>query len=148
MTGAADLGLTIVDRVWRDTRETGLRWFDAELQRLKGELILVQGKRTARTRAAASFHRALEIADAQGARFYELRAATSLARLCRGRRNEGDARAALERVLAGFTEGFETAELRAAADCLQTLAARRAWKYVATQRGAAPPKKRWPQALA
>jgi DNA-binding winged helix-turn-helix (wHTH) protein len=122
MTATADLGLAIVDRVWRDLRETGLRWLDAELQRLKGELILLQGRRTARTQAAASFHRALEIARAQGARFYELRAATSLARLCRGHRNQGDARGALERIYAEFTEGFETPDLQAAAACLHAVA--------------------------
>jgi tetratricopeptide (TPR) repeat protein len=111
MTGTADLGLAIVDRVWRDTRETGLRWFDAELQRLKGELILVQGRRTARTQAAASFRRALVSAHAQGARFYELRAATSMARIWREQGKHAAARDVLGPVYASFTEGFDTGDL-------------------------------------
>jgi hypothetical protein len=118
MARAPDQGLAMIDRVWRDTHQTGLRWFDAELQRLKGELILLQGRRAARRGAAACFERALALAHEQGARFYELRAATSLARLCRGRPNEGGARAGLARVYAEFAEGFDTPDLRAAAAAL------------------------------
>jgi DNA-binding winged helix-turn-helix (wHTH) protein/tetratricopeptide (TPR) repeat protein len=118
IAGAVDEGLAMVQRIWEDMRPAGLRWDDAELQRLKGELILLQGKRDARAEAAACFRRALDIANEQGGRFYELRAATSLAWLWRGRRDEGAAREALERVYAGFTEGFETPDLRAAAACL------------------------------
>jgi predicted ATPase len=118
--GAADEGLRMAEEVWQSTRASGVRWYDAELQRLRGELILLQGKRDARAEAAACFRRALAIAHQQGARFCELRSATSLARLCRGRRNERDVRATLERVYLGFTEGLETPDLRAAEECLRT----------------------------
>jgi len=114
ITGAADQGLAMAERIWNDTRPTGVRWYDAELQRLKGELILLQGEPDAHPAAAACFERALEISREQGNRLYELRAATSLARLCRGRRDERHARATLERVYAAFTEGFDTNDLRAA----------------------------------
>ena len=117
--GAANEGLRMAEEVWQSTRASGVRWYDAELQRLRGELILLQGKRDARTEAAACFRRALEIAHQQGARFCELRSATSLARLCRGRRNEPSVRATLERVYLGFTEGLETPDLRAAEECLR-----------------------------
>jgi DNA-binding winged helix-turn-helix (wHTH) protein/tetratricopeptide (TPR) repeat protein len=115
LVGAADEGLAMVERVWNETRPTGLRWYDAELQRLKGELTLLQHKPDAQAAAAACFERALEIAREQNNRLYELRAATSLARLCRNGRDERRARATLERVYAAFTEGFDTNDLRAAA---------------------------------
>jgi predicted ATPase len=115
----SDCGTTLVDRVWRETRHTGLRWFDAELQRLNGELLLVQGAGGARAQAATAFRRALAIAREQGARLYELRAATSMLRLCRGGRAERAAHAALARVYAEVTEGRETPDLRTAAACLR-----------------------------
>ena len=119
MAGIPAEGIAMVERTWRDTRDGGLRLHDAELQRVKGELLLLQGEPDARAEAETCFHAALEIAREQSARLYELRAATSLARLCRGRRNESDARAALARVYAGFTEGFDTPDLRAALECLR-----------------------------
>lgn len=122
MAGTVDLGLTVVETVWRDTRESGLRWYDAELRRLEGELILLRGGRHAHAEAAARFHDALGIAQAQGGRFYELRAATSLARLEHGRRNESGARDNLARLYGSFTEGFSTAPLRDAAECLRECA--------------------------
>jgi ATP/maltotriose-dependent transcriptional regulator MalT len=118
MAGRADEGLAMADQVWRDTRHTGLRWYDAELQRLRGELLLLRGTNRARTEAMAAFRRALAIAREQGARFYELRAATSLVHLCRGGGNGHAAHARLACVYAEFTEGLGTPHLRAAAECL------------------------------
>jgi DNA-binding winged helix-turn-helix (wHTH) protein/tetratricopeptide (TPR) repeat protein len=119
MAGLADEGLAMVDHIWEETRHTGLRWYDAELRRLRGELILLQGTDGARAAAMAAFHGALAIAREQGARFYELRAATSLVRLCGGGRNERDTHATLARVYAAFSEGFATPDLRAADTCLR-----------------------------
>jgi predicted ATPase len=112
--------LGVLETVWRDTRKSGLRWYDAELQRLKGELILSRGKTTASAEAVECFRRAIAIARNQGGSLYELRAALSLVRLGDGRRNQGDALAALERAYAGFTEGLLTPDLRAAAELLRS----------------------------
>ncbi len=86
MASLPDEGLAMAERVWDDTRPTGLRWYDAELQRLKGELILLRGSRGARPQAAACFQQARQIARQQGARLYERRAASSLAQLDHGPR--------------------------------------------------------------
>jgi predicted ATPase len=99
-------GLAIADR-------SGERYFEAELYRLKGELLL---QRTVPTEAEAeaAFLRALEIARRQGAKSFELRAALSLCRLRRRRGGDEGALALLRNVYAWFTEGFDTADHREA----------------------------------
>jgi len=97
--------------------------FDAELFRLRGELQLAEGgDLDLRQRAAeASFRRAIELAQRQETRSLELRATTSLCRLLRDRGAGGAARALLAGILATFTEGHETADLRTAKALLDTL---------------------------
>jgi hypothetical protein len=68
-------------------------------------------RRARRDEAAARYHRALAIAREQGARSFELRAATSLARLWRDQGKRAEARALLAPVYATFTEGFGTRDL-------------------------------------
>jgi predicted ATPase len=107
--------------------ETGQLHFDAELHRLKGEILLrmaddpEEGVGDAPL-AEECFQRALEIARAQEARSFELRAATSLARLWRDRGNRAAARDLLAPVHAWFTEGFETGDLIDAEALLRDLA--------------------------
>ena len=90
--------------------ETGQHFWDAGLYHLKGELLLDTDPANS-AEAEALFCRALDIARAQEAKSFELRAATSLARLwqCQGKRAE--ARALLAPVYAWFTEGFDTGDL-------------------------------------
>jgi predicted ATPase len=112
----------------RGTVETGLAvsaqggqaFFDAELLRLEGEILLAAGG--APTDAEALFNRALEIARAQEAKSFELRAATSLARLLRDKDKHADARDLLAPVHAWFTEGFDTGDLKDAKALLDELA--------------------------
>jgi predicted ATPase len=100
---------------------SGARGWDTEIHRLRGEL-------TGRlpypdpAKAEESFRTALAIAREQGTRGYELRAATSLARLWlkQGRRDE--ARDLLAHVYGSFTEGFDTADLKEAKALLNELA--------------------------
>jgi predicted ATPase len=109
--GLTDEALQIVDR-------TGERWFAAELNRHKGQLLLRQG----RSEAAEEFYRkALSIAREQEAKLWELRAAASLARLrCdQGRRTE--AHDLLAPVYGWFTEGFDTPDLKEAKALLDEL---------------------------
>ena len=88
----------------------GTRWIEAELHRLHGELLLAQ--RTAETNEAeACFSRALAVAREQGAKMWELRAATSLARLWCDQGRRAAARELLAPLCARFTEGLDTPDL-------------------------------------
>ena len=89
--------------------QTGQPLFDADLHRLDGDLLLATGGTA--DEAAARYHRALAIAREQGARSFELRAATSLARLWRDQGKRAEARDLLAPVYATFTEGFATRDL-------------------------------------
>jgi predicted ATPase len=89
-------------------------WASAELLRLKGELLLLDGAPEAATVADDHFRQALDRARRQGALSWELRAATSLARLRRNQGQPADAVDVLKPVYNQFTEGFDTADLIAA----------------------------------
>jgi predicted ATPase len=97
------------------------RWLIAELLRVKGEILLWRGGPGAAPEAESHFQRALDLARQQGALSWELRAATSLARLWRDQARSKDARELLTSVYARFTEGFATADLRAARSLLEEL---------------------------
>jgi predicted ATPase len=92
------------------------------LLRVKGELLLSQGVQGAAAAAEDHFRRALDWARRQGALSWELRAATSLARLLRDRGRSVDAIAVLQSAYDRFTEGFDTADLKAAKALLDALA--------------------------
>jgi predicted ATPase/class 3 adenylate cyclase len=113
-------GLTVLAEAQALVEKTGERYFEAELQRLKGELLLVQSPDDP-AEAETCFHNALEIARRQHAKSLELRAAISLARLWQRQGKEGDARKLLNDVFAWFTEGFDTADLRDAQALLNEL---------------------------
>jgi predicted ATPase len=99
--------------------QTGQFFYDAELHRLDGDLVLATGG--ADDEAAARYHRARAIAREQGARSLELRAATSLARLWRDQGKRAEARALLAPIYEWFTEGFDTGDLIAAKALLDEL---------------------------
>jgi adenylate cyclase len=90
--------------------KTGECWWEAELHRLEGEILLATGDGNDGDRAEACFRRALEVAGRQRATSLELRAALSLSRLG----NSPDAHQLLRDVMGRFTEGHDTADLRAA----------------------------------
>ncbi len=94
-------------------RDEGL-WCVAELLRIKGELVLSEGGPDAAEAAQDHFRQALDWARRQGALSWELRAATSLARLWRDQNRTKAAREILAPVYDRFTEGFETTDLKAA----------------------------------
>ena len=99
--------------------QTGQPFYDADLHRLDGELLLATGGTA--DEAAARYHRALAIAREQGARSFELRAATSLARLWRDQGKRAEARDLLAPVYGWFTEGFDTRDLKEAKALLEEL---------------------------
>jgi predicted ATPase len=97
------------------------RWFEPEVHRIAGEIELLSPERDV-TRAEGLFQRALEIARAQQARSWELRAARSLARLWRDQGTRQEAHDLLAPVYAWFTEGFNTPDLIEAKALLDELA--------------------------
>jgi len=101
------------------TQET---WCEPEVHRIAGEIALLSPGRNS-SRAEASFERALAIARAQQARSWELRAATSLARLWGDQGKRHEALALLAPLRGWFTEGFDTLDLREAAALLDGLGA-------------------------
>jgi predicted ATPase len=107
-------GLTAIDEALEWTERTEGRWLIAELLRIKGELFLLQGPPGAAAAAEDHFRQALDWARRQGALSWELRAATSLARLLSDQGSSADAVALLQPVYDRFTEGFATADLKAA----------------------------------
>jgi len=115
-------GLTALAEAQALVEKTGERYYEAELQRLKGELLLIQSPDDP-AEAETCFHNALEIAGRQHAKSLELRTAISLARLWQRQGKKGDARQLLNDVLAWFTEGLDTADLRDAQALLNELGA-------------------------
>jgi predicted ATPase len=103
------------------TDTTGERWYEAEIYRLKGELLLQQASDDA-TEAESCFQHAIRIAQNQQAKSWELRAATSLARLWQQQGKRAEARQVLGDVYAWFTEGFDTPDLKDAKALLDELA--------------------------
>src|SRR5262245_40432131 len=110
--GAVEGGLAL-------SAQTGQAVSDAELHRLRGEIVLASGRAPAE--AEAHFQRALDVARSQEARSFELRAATSLARLWRDQARTAEARALLQPVYEWFTEGFDTGDLKDARALLEGL---------------------------
>jgi predicted ATPase len=120
LDGRANEGLALLDEALSRAAETGEIAAEGELRRLQGELL--QRLETSNTGAAeAAFARAVSEARRQGSRGYELRAATSHARLWQDQARRAEARDLLAPVYGWFTEGFDTADLRAARSLLAEL---------------------------
>jgi predicted ATPase len=121
LAGKIEEGLVALDDALATAAVSGAKGWDAEIHRLRGEL-------TGRlpypdpVKAEDSFRTALAIAREQGTRGYELRAATSLARLWCEQDRRGEARDLLAPLFDSFTEGFNTADLREAKALLDDMA--------------------------
>jgi predicted ATPase len=96
-------------------------WYEAEMHRIKGELLLLQAIPDA-PQAAACFQQALAVARRQRAKSYELRAAMSLSRLWQQQGKRAEARELLAPIYSWFTEGFDTPDLQEAKALLDALA--------------------------
>ena len=121
LAGEIDEGFAILDEALANSAASGQKCTDAELHRLRGGLT---GRlpRPDPAQAHASFRTALAIAREQGTRGYELRGATSLARLWREQGRRGEARDLLAPLYGWFTEGFDTQDLKEAKALLDELA--------------------------
>jgi predicted ATPase len=144
--GRSAEGLSVLAEALAMVHESGERRWEAELHRLKGELLLMQssardGSRTAPavttmtadadvgasgqspllTEVEACFRQALAVAHRQSAKSMELRAAMSLGRLWQHQGKWDEARELLAEIYGWFTEGFETADLQEAKALLEEL---------------------------
>jgi predicted ATPase len=117
--GQTEAGLTVLAEVLAEVHTNGLCYCEAELYRLKGMLLQGVG---GSSEAEACFHQALDVARRQQAKSWELRAATSLARLWQQQGKWAEARELLAPIYGWFTEGFDTADLLEAQTLLRTLA--------------------------
>jgi class 3 adenylate cyclase/predicted ATPase len=120
-TGEPETGLTVLTEALTHVDTTGERWYEPELHRLKGELLLQQSS-DHHAEAESCFHHALEIARSQQAKSFELRIATSLAKLWQQQGKRQEAHDLLAPVYNWFTEGFDTADLQDAKALLDELA--------------------------
>jgi predicted ATPase len=114
-------GLAVAEGAIERSEQNEGHWAIAELLRVKGELLLLRGAPAAAAAAEDHFRQALGWARRQEALSWELRAAMSLARLLRDQGRPADAMALLQPVYDRFTEGFDTADLKAAKALLDTL---------------------------
>jgi predicted ATPase len=119
--GQPEEGLAVLTEALTLVDSTGERWYEAELYRLKGALLLQQSSSN-QTEAESCFHQAIVIAQNQQAKSLELRAATSLARLWHQEGKRQEAYDLLAPIYAWFTEGFDTADLQEAKALLDALA--------------------------
>jgi predicted ATPase len=118
--GQPEEGLTTLAEALTLVETTGERWYEPELYRLKGELILAQS-RDNHNEAETCFQHAVRIAQHQQAKSWELRAALSLSRLWQQQGKQAEARQLLAAVYGWFTEGFDTADLQEAKALLEAL---------------------------
>jgi class 3 adenylate cyclase/predicted ATPase/ABC-type transport system involved in cytochrome c biogenesis ATPase subunit len=107
--GQPEVGLDLLDEAVRTAEVTSEKLFEAELHRLRGEILLTLGRRA---EAEAGLRRALTIAQQQQARWWELRAATTLAKHWRDAGKYLEAYSLLQPVYGWFVEGFDTTPLK------------------------------------
>ncbi|MBV8336043.1 MAG: AAA family ATPase [Alphaproteobacteria bacterium] len=118
VAGQVEEGLALLDDALRMVEKTGERWFAAELNRHKGQLLVRQGHSGA---AEELYRKALNIARVQEAKLWELRAAVSLAQLRHAQGRRAEVRDQLAPIYSWFSEGFETPDLKGARALLAEL---------------------------
>jgi predicted ATPase/DNA-binding winged helix-turn-helix (wHTH) protein len=127
LAGAGRLAeaLSANDEAFSESKRDGQGWYLPELLRIRGELLLQDARLRTGTAAETCFLESIETARQQGALFWELRSALSLARLRLTQDRADQARQILAPICGQFTEGFETADLRAAREVLDSLGVHR-----------------------
>jgi predicted ATPase len=131
-TGQFEEGRTALEEALTIRPKYGDRYWEEEVYRLNGELLLAEARRTPEAQsgqeeaamevdAEACFRRAIATAREQKTKSLELRAATSLARLWQRQGKEKEARKMLAEIYNWFTEGFDTKDLREAKALLDEL---------------------------
>jgi predicted ATPase len=118
-TGQIAEGLSLLAEARAFAEQSGERFFEAEIHRLRGELLLKSEAPQAEVEEC--FHQAIKVAQRQEAKSLELRAAMSLARLWQRQGKTTEARQMLAEIYGWFTEGFDTADLKEARALLDEL---------------------------
>jgi tetratricopeptide (TPR) repeat protein len=118
--GRAESALNLVNETVSEAEQTGQSWFDAELYRARGELLLQCG-RPETTASEAAFKHAIDVTRRQQTRAFELRSALSLAKLYQSSGRAADARAVLAPALEGFSPTQEFPEIEQAQALLGAL---------------------------
>lgn len=128
--GKVEEGLPLLGEALTAVDRNGERWWEAELYRLKGELLLRQGVEEVRSpqsgvqqlsEAEGNLRHAIQIARRQGAKSLELRAVMSLSRLWQKLGKKREARQMLVKVYSWFTEGFDDPDIKEARQLLEEL---------------------------
>jgi len=112
LAGRPEEGLKAIEDALVQSRSSSERWWDAELHRQRGVLMLAAGYDE--QDALAALARAADIARGQQARMLELRALVSMGRTCASEQRMEETRRTLEALYATFTEGYDTPDLQAA----------------------------------
>jgi predicted ATPase len=120
-TGQAVEGLALLAEALAQAHNSRESWMEAELHRLKGELLLSLSA-DHQAEAEGCLHQALTVARRQQAKALELRAATSLSRLWQQQGKQTEAHQLLAQIYGWFTEGFDTPDLQDAKALLEALA--------------------------
>jgi len=118
--GQTEKGLNTVAETLARIHKTGMNCYEAELHRLKGELLLRQAV-PADVDAETCFRHAINMSRQQGAKSLELRAVMSLSRLWQHQGKKEKAQQMLAEIYGWFTEGFDTADLKEAKALLEEL---------------------------
>lgn len=121
INGQAEEALQTISEAFREAQDIGEHWWEAELCRLKGELLLKQSNSNA-NQAEKSLHTAIDVARRQNSISLELRATISLCRLKQQLETNNHAHQLLVDVYNRFTEGFDTPDLKEAKDLINELA--------------------------
>ena len=116
--GRKQAGMELLAQAEAHVHDSGERWYEAELHRLRGVVVQSREPRT----AEAHFRQALDVARAQGAKLWELRASVDLATLWRQEKKHAAARDVLQPVLSWFADDVDAADLRAARELYAQLA--------------------------
>jgi predicted ATPase len=129
LLGQPEGGVAALDEALTMVEKTGERYYEAELQRQRGDLLLLREAKShpaqgngEQHEAETCFQHALDVARRQEATSLELRAAMSLARLWQQQSKRAEARELLATVYGLFTEGFDTADLLEAKTLREALA--------------------------
>jgi len=120
--GQIDAGFIRLDELLPEIERTGQRWIEAQLNRVRGEL-LIRHEPADTAAAEGAFMQSLAVARRQQTKTFELQAGTSLARLWRDQGKVQQARKLLAPVYGWFTEGFDTRDLKEAKALLEELGA-------------------------
>jgi predicted ATPase len=121
--GENECALSIVDGILAKVGDLTGRAWESELHRQRAQIILALNPSNIRE-AESHLKKSIEVARAQSAKSFELRAATSLAELCRTQRKLDEARALLEPICRWFDEGAETADIKRARDAVSELSSK------------------------